>query len=102
MDLNDLNSKNAIRVLRQISRLYGHLVQSRETYGHLVQSRETYINRPVSRRAEAVLPADVERAVCLTTLQTGYHGRRRARRRIARQLPGLPLWVERAALDGVG
>lgn len=30
--LNDLNSKNAITVLRQISRLYGYCVQSREKY----------------------------------------------------------------------
>ena len=30
--LNDLNSKNAITVLRQISRLHGYCVQSREKY----------------------------------------------------------------------
>lgn len=30
--LNDLNNKNAITVLRQISRLYGYSVQSREKY----------------------------------------------------------------------
>ena len=30
--LNDLNSKNAITILRQISRLYGYAVQSREKY----------------------------------------------------------------------
>ena len=30
--LNDLNSKNAITILRQIARLHGHCVQSREKY----------------------------------------------------------------------
>lgn len=30
--LNDLNSKNVITVLRQIARLYGYSVQSREKY----------------------------------------------------------------------
>ena len=30
--LNDLNSKNVITILRQISRLYGYSVQSREKY----------------------------------------------------------------------
>ena len=30
--LNDLNSKNAITIMRQLCRLYGYSVQSREKY----------------------------------------------------------------------
>ncbi len=67
--LNDLNSKNAITVLRQISRLYGCSVQSREKY---IKGDKFIIYQLIPRNNQSYQPMTIskfktEEEVCVVT-----------------------------------